>query len=107
MSTGPVHDWHGDGSECMCVAISVGPHTWTREHQSDLWFESPGGTYTGTDRGVPLLLGRIEQLETELRLVAGWFMKGDDGGLLIDHGGGWISGVEFPNLSTYIDEVQP
>ena len=49
----------------------------------------------------------IEQLQAELRLVAGWFMKGDDGGLLIDHGGGWISGVEFPNLSTYIDEVQP
>ena len=50
---------------------------------------------------------RIEQLEAELRLVAGWFVKGDDGGLLIDHGGGWVSGVEFPNLSTYIDEVQP
>ena len=54
----------------------------------------------------PVLTGSAG-LETELRLVAGWFMKGDDGGLLIDHGGGWISGVEFPNLSTYIDEVQP
>ena len=50
---------------------------------------------------------RIATLEAELRLVAGWFMKGDDGGLLMDHGGGWVSGAEFPNLSTYIDEVQP
>jgi hypothetical protein len=75
--TEPIHDWHSDGSECLCVAISVGPHRWTRGHQSGLWFESPGGAYTGTDRGVPLLLDRIEELEAELERTRQAWVDGE------------------------------